>query len=108
MLSYLTDRRHKPEEQQLRNLVKPRFTDAEIEEIEQEAAMHFGGKLAPAVREYALLGMEVARQRRHQLIERLASGAPTDEADRQELAQLLAGMAERSLSDTSIDKRDTA
>ncbi|WP_277810655.1 hypothetical protein [Chromohalobacter canadensis] len=108
MLSYLTDRRHKPEEEQLRNLVKPRFTDAEIEEIEQEAAMHFGGKLAPAVREYALLGMEVARQRRQKLIERLASGAPTDEADRQELAQLLAGMAERSLTDTSIDKRDTA
>lgn len=73
MLSYLTDRRHKPEEEQLRNLVKPRFTDAELEEIEQEAAMHFGGKLAPAVREYALLGM-----------------------------------AERSLTDTSIDKRDTA
>ncbi|MDR5867955.1 hypothetical protein [Halomonas koreensis] len=108
MLSHLADRRHKPEGEHLRHLVKPRFTDDEFEQVQAEAAMRHGGKLAPLVHEATLLGLEVLRKRREALLAKLASGEAPPADEMQELERLLAEMADRQLSGNSINQFQSA
>ncbi len=108
MHSHLSDRRHKPEGEHLQHLVKPRFTDAEFDQIQAEAAMRHGGRLAPLVHEATMLGLDVIRQRREALLAKLVSGQVPDTDEAAELERLLAEMAERQLSGSSMNQQHTA
>lgn len=109
MLSHLeSDRRCKPDGEHLEHLVKPRFTDAEFELIQAEAARRHGGRLAPLVHEATLIGIEVIQKRRRELLAKLANGEETAADQQNELENLLAEMAERQLAGNSIDQSETA
>ncbi|MDY7116572.1 hypothetical protein RAN53_09435 [Halomonas sp. SSL-5] len=98
MSRYLTeDRRRKPEGEHLQHVVKVRFTDAELEDIERAAAMTTEGRLAPLLRELVIEGMQARREHQARLLADLAEGKPLDAGSREALADLLARTAERRL-----------
>lgn len=103
----LEDRRRKPEGEHVRNVVKVRFTDAELEDIERAAAMTTEGRLAPLLRELVLEGMQARREHQAQLLADLAEGRELDDQSRESLALLLARMAERRLL-SSVAQAKTA
>ena len=98
MTRYLSDdRRRKEEGEHLTNVVKVRFTDAELEDIEHAAAMTTNGRIAPLLHDLALEALEARRLKQAQLLDDLANGRPLDERARQTLAELMAKTAERHL-----------
>ncbi|MDW0357693.1 hypothetical protein ACN06F_09205 [Vreelandella sp. 21] len=100
MTRYLPDdRRRKQEGEHLTNVVKVRFTDAELADIEQAAEMTTGGRIAPLLHELSLEALEARRMRQAQLLDDLANGRPLDKSARQALADLMARNAERHLLD---------
>lgn len=100
MTRYLPDdRRRKQEGEHLTNVVKVRFTDAELADIEQAAEMTTGGRIAPLLHELSLEALEARRIMQAQLLDDLANGRTLDESARQALADLMARNAERHLLD---------
>lgn len=98
MSRYLADdRRCKPEGEHLTNVVKVRFTDAELADIEQAAAMTTSGRIAPLLHELSLEALDARRKQQAQLLNDLANGRDLDENARQVLADLLARNAESHL-----------
>lgn len=91
------DRRRKQEGEHLTNVVKVRFTDAELADIERAAAMTTGGRIAPLLHDLCLQALEVQRVKQAQLLDDLANGRPLDDSARQTLATLMARNAERYL-----------
>ncbi|WP_311064080.1 hypothetical protein [Halomonas sp. DWK9] len=100
MTRYLPDdRRRKQEGEHLTNVVKVRFTDAELADIERAAEMTTGGRIAPLLHELSLEALEARRIKQAQLLDDLANGRTLDESARQVLAELMARNAERHLLD---------
>ena len=105
---HTSDRRFKPDGELQLHLVKPRFTDSEIEAVAAEAAMTHGGKLAALVREATMLGIETMRQRRRELIARIQAG-DTPEDQIEEIETLLAAMASQNIAaNRSVAQQNTA
>lgn len=100
MTRYLPDdRRRKPEGDHLTNVVKVRFTDAELADIERVAEMTTGGRIAPLLHELSLEALEARRIQQAKLLDDLANGKTLDASARQMLAELMARNAERHLLD---------
>ncbi len=98
MSRYLSeDRRRKPEGEHLQHVVKVRFTDAELETLEQAAAMTTEGRLAPLLHDLALEALAARQDRQSALLASLAEGRALSPQERQELATLLARTAEQRL-----------
>lgn len=93
----IEDRRRKPEGEHLQHVVKVRFTDAELDTLEQAAAMTTEGRLAPLLHDLALEALEARREQQSRLLADLAEGKPLDHDSREVLADLLARTAERRL-----------
>lgn len=91
------DRRRKQEGEHLANVVKVRFTDDELIDIERVAEMTTGGRIAPLLHDLALEALEARRIKQAQLLDDLAHGRALDEGARQTLADLMARNAERHL-----------
>lgn len=100
MTRYLSeDRRRKQDGEHLTNVVKVRFTDAELADIERAAEMTTGGRIAPLLHELSLEALEIRRLKQAQLLDDLAHGRALDDSARQTLAELMARNAERHLLD---------
>tara|TARA_R110001583_G_scaffold189689_2_gene353372 strand:- start:19701 stop:20099 length:399 start_codon:yes stop_codon:yes gene_type:complete len=93
------DRRRKQEGEHLTNVVKVRFTDDELIDIERAAEMTTGGRIAPLLHDLALEALEARRLKQAQLLDDLANGRALDDSARQVLADLMARNAERHLLD---------
>lgn len=93
----IEDRRRKPEGEHLQHVIKVRFTDAELDSLEQAAAMTTEGRLAPLLHDLAIEALEARRAKQAQMLADLAAGKPLNDDARQSLADLLARTAERRL-----------
>lgn len=98
MTRYLSeDRRRKAEGDHLQHVVKVRFTDAELDTLEQAAAMTTEGRLAPLLHDLALEALEARREHQARMLADLAEGKTLDQGAREVLADMLARTAERRL-----------
>lgn len=108
MAQYLgMDRRRKPEGEHLEHVVKVRFTETELQELQAAAAMHREGFLAPYLHDLVIDAHEARKARQAQLLADLAEGKPLDEQGREAMEILLARMAENGLM-KSLAQRLTA
>ncbi|MFG6159655.1 hypothetical protein ACGTNG_12685 [Halomonas sp. 1390] len=101
------DRRHKPEGEHLDNPTRVRWKDAEFVSLEKLAAMRHEGVIAHAIRECALIGMDVLEARQDVLLARLAENLGMEHAQEEMLAALMANLVEARISER-LDQRQTA
>ncbi|TDX29132.1 hypothetical protein DFO67_108176 [Modicisalibacter xianhensis] len=106
--SYLVeDRRRKPEGTHLSEVVKVRFTEEEIEDLQASAAMQTGGRLAPYLHDLFMEAHEERKRRHAQMLAELAEGKPLSDESREVATQMLLKMAEVGLM-RSIGQQQTA
>nr|WP_299241445.1 hypothetical protein [uncultured Halomonas sp.] len=105
---YLTaDRRRKPDGEHLTEVVKVRFTEDELEELQASASMQTGGRLAPYLHDLVLEAHADRQQRQAQLLADLAEGRPLSKESREAATLILQRMAENGLM-RSMAKHTTA
>ncbi|MCD6006874.1 hypothetical protein [Halomonas sp. IOP_31] len=98
------DRRCKPEEERLDNVIKTRFRDAEFLAFEQMADLRHEGKVACAVRECALIGMEIVNMKQDVLLARLAEGRGLQDAQDDMIETLMAHLVEKRITDRMMQR----
>jgi len=95
---YLSDdRRRKPEGEHLDQVVKVRFTEGELEELQAAATMQTGGRLAPYLHDLVMEAHEIRQKRHAQLLDDLANGNPLSDESREAATMMLQRMAEHGL-----------
>tara|TARA_R110002051_G_scaffold61177_1_gene112088 strand:- start:591 stop:962 length:372 start_codon:yes stop_codon:yes gene_type:complete len=94
----------KAEGEHLDNPARVRFKDSEYLALEQVAAMRHGGVISHAIRECALVGMEVINLRQDVLLKRLAEGQSMQAAQNEMVEALMAHLIENRITEQMMQR----
>ncbi|MFI8748812.1 hypothetical protein ACIGG6_02235 [Vreelandella lionensis] len=94
----------KAEGEHLDNPARVRFKDSEYLALEQAAEMRHGGVISHAIRECALVGMEVIKLRQDVLLDRLAKGESVQTAQQEMVEALMAHLIENRITEQMMQR----
>jgi len=94
----------KAEGEHLDNPARVRFKDSEYLALEQVAEMRHGGVISHAIRECALVGMEVINLRQDVLLDRLAKGESVQTAQQEMVEALMAHLIENRITEQMMQR----
>ena len=94
----------KADGEHLDNPARVRFKDEEYLALEQVAAMRHGGVISHAIRECALVGMEVISLKQDVLLQRLAAGDSVQSAQDEVMAALMAHLLETRITEQMMQR----
>ncbi|MCE3025757.1 hypothetical protein [Salinicola sp. DM10] len=96
---FIEDRRCKAEGEHLDNPVKTRLTDEEFDRLERHAEKRHGGVLSHTIREFVLLGMDMAEKRQAALVDILDTGQNWDDLQRDITQALMAQIVDQRMTE---------
>tara|TARA_R110000765_G_scaffold58936_8_gene115013 strand:+ start:1211 stop:1582 length:372 start_codon:yes stop_codon:yes gene_type:complete len=94
----------KPEGEHLDNPARVRLKDSEYLALEQVAAMRHGGVISHAIRECALVGLEVINLKQDVLLQRLAAGESLQTAQEEVMTALMAHLLETRITEQMMQR----
>ena len=94
----------KAQGEHLDNPARVRFKDSEYLALEQVAEMRHGGVISHAIRECALVGMEVINLRQDVLLKRLAEGQSMQAAQDDMVEALMAHLIENRITEQMMQR----
>jgi len=94
----------KSDGEHLDNPARVRFKDEEYLALEQVAAMRHQGVISHAIRECALVGMEVINLRQDVLLQRLTEGDSLQSAQDEVMAALMAHLLETRITEQMMQR----
>lgn len=94
----------KQQGEHLDNPARVRLKDSEYIALEQVAAMRHGGVISHAIRECALVGMEVINLRQDVLLKRLTEGDSLQAAQEEVMAAPMAHLLETRITEQMMQR----